>query len=368
MFKRVLPSPAWLTPPVVVLALLFATDGARAQTAITDWSLTFSDAPNSNDEGIRFRNQTYAINSFSTGSTLYNLTTSASAAYVRRNQDSSGNGTNNQSGVDNNNRSSVWNTQYAGPDDVMGTNPTTLSGVLLNNNAIMGADNLFTNGNDAGVKNRSNVERVDFYFGATVVSAADGLTIFDRGLAGGHDSVKIAVFTSWSGGPFGSLQPTAYSGNVVTLTAADYGSNLDVNPFTAGIQDSLDYSLFRYNNGDNLATLDEATEANTQGVAGAFISFANLGIASGTTIYGYSIMAADVTTNVANLANWNNATYYPTGTSDANGGIDLMSFNGRISRPVPEPSTYGALLLGGCLGVWMFRRRLQASAKTPANS
>ena len=361
MFKRVLSPSAFSLLNVAAFTLIGAVADVRAQTAITDWSLSFTDGSPSNDEGIKFENQTYAITGFSTGSTAFTLSTSASAAFVRRNHDSSGNGTNNQSGVDNNNRTSTWNSQYSGQDNVVGSNPTTLSGILLNNNAIMGADNLFTNGNNASVESVGNVERVDFYFGATVVNAMDGITVFDRGYAGAHDNVKIAVFTSWSGGPFGSLQPTAYSGNVVTLTAANYGANLDVNPFTAGIQDELSYSIFRYNNGDNLSTLDEAIEVSTQGVAGAFVSFANLGIATGTTIYGYSIMAADVTTNVANLANWNNATYYPTGTSDANGGIDLMSFNGRISRPVPEPSTYGALLLGGCVGVWMIRRRLPKS-------
>lgn len=360
MFKRVFLKPAFGVLPLAAWVLISATGDMRGQTAITDWTLSFTDGARTNDEGIKFQNQTYAITSFATGTTVFNLGTSASDAYVRRNQDSSGNGTLNQSGVDNNNRSSVWNTQYNGASDVVGSNPTSLSSVLLNNNAIMGADNLFTNGSDAAVKNTGNVERVDFYFGGTVVNAADGLTIFDRGLAGAHDNVKIAVFTGWSGGPFGSLQPTAYSGNVVTLTSANYGSNLDANPLVAGVQDSLTYSLFRYNNGNDLTDLDEAIEVNTQGVAGAFISFADLGIATGTTIYGYSIMAADVTTNVANLANWNNATYYPTGTSDANGGIDLMSFNGRIARPVPEPSTYGALLLGGCVGVWMWRRRVVA--------
>lgn len=357
MFKREMPSSVCSALQWAAVFVAVSASEAGAQTAISGWSLSYSDATNTNDEGIRFRNQTYAVTNFSTATEAYNLGSTATNVYVRRNEDSSGNGTTNQSGVDNNNRSSVWNTQFNGVADLTGTNPTTMGGVLLNNNAIMGADNVFTNSNSAGTKSAGNTERVDFYFGATVVSASDGLTIFDRGYAGAHDNVNIAVFTSWSGGPFGALQPLAYSGNVVSLTAANYGNNLDVNPFTAGTQDALTYTLLRYNNGNDLGALDEANEVSTQGVAGAFISFANLGIASGTTIYGYSIMAADVTTNVSNLANWNNATYYPTGTSDASGGIDLMSFNGRIARPVPEPATYGALMLGGCIGVWMLRRR-----------
>ncbi|WP_175414757.1 PEP-CTERM sorting domain-containing protein [Nibricoccus aquaticus] len=335
-----------------------------AQTAIADWSIMVSDASNYTDQanGLNYRNTTYAITSFSTGSTSYGLSsTIASAVYVRRNTDSSGNGSSNQSGIDNNNRSSVWNTQYDDTDRLLGTYQTSLNGVLLNNNAVMGADNVFANSSDASRKSAGNIERLDFYFGATTVNAREGLTIFDRGLAGEHDSVKIAVFTSWNGANGGS--PLSYSGNVVTLGASSYGNNLDWNPNQAGVQDSMTYTLLRFNNGDNLTALDEAIETNTQGVAGSFISFADLGIASGTTIYGYSIMGSDVTTSVSNLADWRNATYYPTGTTDDNGGIDLMSFNGRIARPVPEPSTYGALLLGGCVGVWFFRRR-SLSAQT----
>jgi hypothetical protein len=77
-------------------------------------------------------------------------------------------------------------------------------------------------------------------------------------------------------------------------------------------------------------------------------------------------MGSDVTSSIGNLADWRNATYYPTGTSDEAGGIDLMSFNGRIARPVPEPSTYGALLLGGCVGVWVWRRRVEAAKASRA--
>lgn len=358
MYKNKVVTPNAIYTLTACALSLFGVAEVRAQAAITDWSISVSDAGNSNDDGINYRNTSYAITNFSTAGTSYGLGPTASSVYVRRNTDSSGNGTQNQSGIDNSNRSSVWNTQYDDVDRVLGTQQATMGGVLLNNNAVMGADNLFVNSNDATRKSAGNVERVDFYFGATTVNANEGITIFDRGLAGGHDSVKVVVFTGWSGG---GLVPSTFAGNVVTLDASSYGNNLDWDPNTAGVQDSMTYTLLRFNNGDNLSTVDEAVEVNTQGVAGAFISFANLGIASGTTIYGYSIMGSDVTTNVSNLADWGNATYYPTGTTDENGGIDLMSFNGRIARPVPEPSTYGALLLGGCVGVWLLRRRVQST-------
>ena len=332
-------------------------DALHGQTAITDWSIIVSGEQKSSEDGINYRNTTYSITNFSTSGTTYGLGPTASAVYVRRNTDSSGNGVANQSGIDNTNRSSVWNTQYDDVDRLLGTYQSSLTGVLLNNNVVMGADNVFVNSSDVARKSAGNIERLDFYFGATTVKSNEGITIFDRGLAGQHDSVKIAVFTSWNSSN-GTASPSAFAGNVVTLNASSYGDNLDWNPNASGVQDSMDYTLLRFNNGDNLTALDDGTEVNTQGVAGAFISFADLGIASGATIYGYSIMGADVTSSVGNLADWRNATYYPTGTSDENGGIDLMSFNGRIARPVPEPSTYGALLLGGCVGVWFFRRRI----------
>ena len=336
----------------------------QAQTAITDWSLWVSNGPDASEDGIHYQNKTYAITGFSTDAASYDLRQTASSVYIRRNLDSSGDGTPYQYGVDNNHRSSVWNTDN-GTNRVMGSYEANLADVLLGNNAIMGGDNLFTNSDDPARKNAGNIERLDFYFGATTVGAGEGLTIFDRGLQGQHDGVKIAVFTGWSSLQ-GSDAPTAYTGNVVTLGASSYGNNLDWNPWGAGVQDALDYTILRFNHGDDLSSLDEAIETGTQGLAGAFISFADLGITAGTTIYGYSIMGADVTGNVSNLADWRDATYYPTGTADQAGGIDLLSFNGRIARPVPEPSTYGALLLGGCVGVWLLRRRMQ-TAKTSRN-
>jgi hypothetical protein len=347
-----------------VLAIGSWLPATQAQTAITDWSIWDSNGPDTSVDGIHYQNKTYAITGFSTAATSYDLRLTATGVYIRRNLDSSGDGTSGQSGADNSNRSSVWNTQHNSTDRVMGSYENDLADVLLGNNAIMGGDNLFSNSADPTRKNAGNIERLDFYFGAATVGAGEGLTIFDRGLLGEHDSVKIAVFTDW-GSLQGVFAPTTYAGNAVTLEASSYGNNLDWDSSAAGVQDSLNYTILRFNNGDNLSTLDEAIETGTQGLAGAFISFADLGIAAGTTIYGYSIMGSDVTGSVSNLADWRNATYYPTGTTDqTGGGIDLLSFNGRIARPVPEPSTYGALLLGGCVGVWFFRRRVQAAKAT----
>ena len=96
------------------------------------------------------------------------------------------------------------------------------------------------------------------------------------------------------------------------------------------------------------------------------ISFADLGISAGTTIYGYSLMAGDTApVSAASLVNWNNATYYPTNTDPTGyGNMDFMGFGAQISRPVPEPATYGALFMGLTASVLAWRRRgLAAKAR-----
>ena len=86
-------------------------------------------------------------------------------------------------------------------------------------------------------------------------------------------------------------------------------------------QFSLGCFLFRYNNGNNLTASTLNTEVGNQGIGGLVITMADLGLTNGTTIYGYSLMAQDVTaTNSAQLLDWTNGTFYPTTTDGATGG------------------------------------------------
>jgi hypothetical protein len=333
---------------------------AWGQTAVTGWTVTSTDSGNTNPYGTpRFDNTTFAVSGFSTASASYTISGTANAAYIRRNTNSSGNGGSNQSGIDNNNFTSTW-VADDGSGRALGTYQSSLNSLLLNNNISQGSDNLFVNSNNTSTLNAGNIERVDFAWTSGVTASSnDGITLFDRGVAGAHDTVKIAVFTGWDSV---NNRPTTYGGNVVTLVSANYGANnLDWDPTTAGTQSNIDnYYILRFSNGDNLTSLADSETATAQGIGGAFISFANLGIANNTTIYGYSIFAGDVTNTVANLADWTNATYYPTVTTDTSGGIDLVGFNGRISRPVPEPGTYGALLMGfslAAISAYRWRRR-----------
>lgn len=77
------------------------------------------------------------------------------------------------------------------------------------------------------------------------------------------------------------------------------------------------------------------------------------------TIYGYSLLAPDVTDggNPANLLDWKNATYFPQNTPNAVGGLDLLSGSGQIVA-VYEPTTVvGSLVVGGMFAALKRKRR-----------
>lgn len=335
--------PATARSPLVagLFALLVGT--LPAQIAVTQITTSSTNLSNQTVNGATFSRETVAVTTFKDGAgNIYDANSVATSAYVRRN-----------TGVGNSNNSSVW---YAdgSTTDFAATYATTYDSLLLGNNLLRGSDNTFANGSGT---NTGNIERLDFLFSASGVSAtlATAFAVFDRGNAGEHDTVSIAVITGWDSV---NNVPTAYGGVLVTLSPSSYGTT---NPTS-----NFNYHLFRYGNGSNLGSpyWSDNTETGAQGIGGATISLSDLGIAAGTTIYGYSLMAGDVTSatiggNMANLVNWNNTTYYSP-TTDGNsggGGIDLSAVNGVLyNRRVPEPSTYGAVFLGLSAAGFALRR------------
>ena len=67
------------------------------------------------------------------------------------------------------------------------------------------------------------------------------------------------------------------------------------------------------------------SDAGSQQISGIYFSFGSLGVTPGQTIYGYSIIPADVTASGTGLVNWNN---YPTNTPEAGSGVDMMAGGG----------------------------------------
>lgn len=325
------------------LAGLFQAVNSGAQIAITVVNTSTTDQSNQNINGTTFERTTTAVTTFyDAAGNVYDANTVAGSAFVRRNT---------TAGNDNN--SSVWYDQGTRDGRFSAPYATSYSSLLLGNNILRGSDNTFSN--DAGVAG-GNIERLDFLFSASGITASTdtAFAIFDRGAVGQHDYVKIAVITGWDNA---TNRPTAYGGNLVSVTSANYGTTNPIGSFT--------YNLFRYGNGDNLGSpnyWNSNSETGSQGIGGVAVALSELGIAPGTTIYGYSLMGYDVTTggNMANLVDWTNATYYATDTTGdtGTGGIDLSAVNGVLyNRRVPEPSTYGAILLGLTAAFLGWRRR-----------
>jgi hypothetical protein len=333
----------------LALGLLLLPVALSAQIAISSISTSTTDLSNKKVNDTWFERTTASIDQFwDVAGNIYDANTVAGSAYVRRNT-TAGNA----------NNSSVWYTESSTAGRFQATYSTDYADLLLGNNILRGSDNTFANGTGA---NTGNVERLDFVFGSSGISAtiSTAFAIFDRGAVNVHDNVKIAVITGWDSV---NNVPTAYGGNLVSITPTNYG--------TSNLTADFDYNLFRYSNGDNFDDpyWNDNTETGTQGLGGTIVSMSDLGIALGTTIYGYSLMAGDVVTggNMANLVDWSNATYYATNTSGATGtgGIDLSAVNGVLyNRRVPEPSTYGAIFMGATLAFLYWRRKKRVTAAT----
>ncbi len=184
-----------------------------------------------------------------------------------------------------------------------------------------GSDNLFQNTGD-GSGNVNNIERVDFIFSQGIFTDNNngvGVALFERGVVNGHDPVKVALILSMGGA---LNTPTRFS-DVVSLTSASYGTSNPVGDKTYVV-----------------ARRDVATETNllisttvTQGVGGVYIPFGSFTVdgvplANGTRINGYVILPNDFSGNRTQIQDFTNATYYPTNTAAAGGGIDLTSITG----------------------------------------
>ena len=318
-----------------ILALLVSVAGA--QTTITTINLTTSDAADSSSEGYNFQNTTTSITAFTTPGNGYVVTGLADTAYVRRN-----------TGVGNSNQSSVWYTQGS---NFIGPHSNTYGSLLLGNDINHGSDNTFSN--DAGAAG-GNIERLDFVITAGMAAnITTGFAVFDRGATSVHDAFKIAVITGWD-----SLNNKPSSYGPLIGQAGNWGPD--------NLVASFPYTLFRYSNGDDLTANTASTETGNQGVGGVVFTLAELGISSGTTIYGYSLFGYDVTDggNSANLLDWTSTTYYPSATTGATGtgGIDLLGLNGITFSAVPEPSTYALGGIGVMVAAIAFRRWRQRRA------
>ncbi len=198
---------------------------------------------------------------------------------------------------------------------------TVLNAVMLN----QGSDNIFTNtGNGDG--NNNNIERVDILFpsGLNTTSPTEaGFAIFDRGTNYQHDPFKIAAITSLD------VNGDPASFGIVKTCAGGNGSNNNGSwghPSVANGNRQLAVYVLRKDAAD--ARLRVSSNIN-QEIGGVFYTFADLGITAGQPLYGYALLGADglAAPGSARLLNINDAAVYPTTTSEAQGGLDLVAIN-----------------------------------------
>ena len=195
--------------------------------------------------------------------------------------------------------------------------------VFDGNSLNQGTDNLFANQGDNN-GNNNNIERLDVIFAGGIISTSNnkvGFALFERGSDNEHDPFVIAAITAIDQ----NGNPTAYAAPLRVATA-NWGN-------IAG--STTNYYVVRKDpSTDNILKM---STSGTQNIGGIFVSFSNLGVAAGTKIFGYSIMAYDLPAGAtsANLVDFTNSTYFPHNTSAATtqGGIDLIALTGVLSTP-----------------------------------
>lgn len=182
-----------------------------------------------------------------------------------------------------------------------------------------GTDNIFCNTGDVN-GNNNNIERFDYIIptGNVIgIAAEEGFTVMDRGVLGAHDKFCVAVITAIDG----SNNPTAYTNTVLRINASHFGS---VNPIT-----SIETNVMRLDGAEANLKISINTPP-TQGIGGVFVSYADLGLTAGQTVYGYSIVGNDfpVSGVGSDLVNWSNTTFFPTNTVADDGGLDMIAVSG----------------------------------------
>lgn len=251
------------------------------------------------------------------------------------------------------NQTSAWNIfsgSTAGNRTVQGEYHGTMESLLTNSDFNTGTENLFVNiGSNSDPS--SNIERMDFMFGGTsglTASSGQAFAVFERGRPGGNNGgFQVALVTAVDGAGV----PTAYDDTVILVPTNSYG-NPPVTP-------SSSYDIYRNNTagGTDLDVLGNAAISN-QGVGGVLITLASFGLSPGTTYYGYSVFALDVTYggNTANLVNWNNSSFFPQNSSLSGNDVDMVASGASVFVIVPEPSVV-ALMMGSVATLFLSRRK-----------
>ncbi len=232
------------------------------------------------------------------------------------------------------------------PPTIYGEYHNTFEAQLTKNDFRTGSENTFFNDGATGLN--VNLERIDFIFDTPINITADhAFAVFERGGGGGGANVglKLAAITSLDGFNL----PDDYS-NPFHIPDSAY----DTAP---GVNTASGYDVYRYLV-DGGPELDyRSINSNLQHIVGVAVPALDV-VSLGTPIYGYSLMGQDVTATMGSqLVDWENATFFPTGTQAA-GDVDMPAIGAQLwtSAPVPEPSS-AALLVGAAFAALARRSR-----------
>jgi hypothetical protein len=338
---------------------------ALAQTVVTGvtWR-EVSDRNNDTVGGVTYQNRVSTVQSLTTASGTYDfasLNQSLTAqVYVRA--------------TSNNYNVILWQQEFnannvnSSVNNVMGTRITgdsdfTLSQKLTQANGYNAIKNTFDNSADTG----SDIERIDVVFNSTyTVNVNDVLVFFDFSVTP-NDNMRIVPFTSGN-----DSGVTTYASQGTTIETGEWGQNnkLTTPDGLSGATNTNYYSHATYRVGADgqIGNIVGSATEDPIYITALVVTMGQLGLTQGQQIQGYSVMAADVTsTNLSDLTNFNNSNVYSQNTTNTAGGADFIGFWSPMGRrPVPEPSTYGAIAAAGALGFLAWRRRRKLAAPSAA--
>jgi len=169
-----------------------------------------------------------------------------------------------------------------------------------------GYDNILVN----SATNFANVERVDVIYFQGVVTSTPANAVFPIIDRGGNDDIRVAAIR----GLDANGNPNDYYPTVIRVRNddGDWG-NLG--------QSHTSLVLRRQ---DAVSDPLPVQILGSQNLHGTAIAFSEFGVAANEIVYGYSIVADDVTATGSDLVDFTNATNYPTNTGSGS-GLDLIA-------------------------------------------
>jgi hypothetical protein len=286
-----------------------------------------------NTFNVTYQGNDEKVVALTAGGKTYNATGFATATVERNASNSNNNDTLWYAGTYSGKNINVQAVNY-------GTAPSPDDAALNTNNVLLGADNIFSNTGNA-VGNNTNVDRLDILFTGFSASSSKAFAVLERGASNDHDSFGVAAILSENGGV-----PTSY-GPLEEYHDGTWGtSNLNV-----GYSNEI---VLRKNISQTANPL-QPSDSTGQSVGGVLIPTTDLGVATGTTIYGYSLFSAAVspTSTSAQLVAYQNLA--SANSTSTGGGLDPLATVGVLyTSAVPEPTSIGLLTLAA--GGLMARR------------